>query len=282
MQYTDTMKFSKTRTGQKLARFKNTANQWNKKHSHSVTTWQERAKFDFEFGPGYNRYGINSGVTIEEIPQYKGGTKTFKTPYSNLWFHCDPSEIAGHRAHDDSHDLIRLDHTGYYCDDFQNETVRGIVGVFRWGKKVYIVPGIMYSGSDCHYFDLTQCETLTPSDAFDDRGYQTDTLADTMCEVARVADRMAERTGEENREADQEHQAEQLCEQLQDKIQETRETVRKLIKEIKSAGKAFSPTICETLCDKVQDLINEIRKCRKAISTVKASPYRYSDFNSLV
>jgi hypothetical protein len=280
MKYTDTMKHSNTRTGQKLARFKHKANEWNKKHSHSETTWQERAKFEFQFGPGYNRYGISSG--FEEITGKSGAKIVTGIRFSNLWFHCDPSEIAGYRAHDDSHDLIRLDHTGWYCDDFQNETVRGIVGVFRWGKKVYIVPGVMYSDSDCHSYDLTQCETLTPSEAFDDRGYQTDTLADTMREVARVADQMAEKTGEESREADQEFQAEQLCEQLQDKIQETRETVRKLIKEIKSAGKAFSPTICETLRDKVQDLMIEIRQYRKAISTVKDSPYRYSDFNSLV
>jgi hypothetical protein len=280
MQYTDTMKHSNTRTGQKLSRFKNKASEWSKKHSHSVITWQELAKHEFKFGPGYNRYGVRSG--FEEMTEKSGAKIVTGVRFSNLWFHCDPSEIPGHRTHDDSNDLLRLNHKGWYCDDFQHETVRGVVGVFRWGKKVYIVPGVMYSGSDCHYFDLTQSETLTPCEAFDEVGDQTDTLADTMCEVARMADQMAETTAEEAREADQEYQAEQLCEQLKDSIGETRIEIKTLIREIKNAGKSFSPAICDALTSKVSELRGHIEECRKALKTIESSPWEYSEFYSLV
>jgi hypothetical protein len=269
-------------TGQKLARFKHKANEYNAKphFAASPIDWRWFAKHELQFGPGYHRYGVISG--FEEIKGKSGAKIVTGVRFSNLWFHCDPSEIPGHRTHDDSHDLLRLNHNGWYCDDFQHETVRGVVGVFRWGKKVYIVPGVMFSDSDCHSFDLTQSETLTPCEAFDEVGDQTDTLADTMCEVARIADKIAEKTGEESREADQEYQAEQLCEQLKDSISETRIEIKTLIREIKNAGKSFSPAICDALTSKVSELRGHIEECRKALKTMDSSPWEYSKFYSLV
>lgn len=252
-----------TRTGRKLQGFKNQAAKRNANYPHlTPSDWRWFAGHAFNFGPGYNRYGMN----------YKG----------HFWFYCEGDSLPGVRHFKKAHDVIRLNHTGWYGDTIQNETLCGIVGVFRFGKTVYIVPGVEYSDSDCDYFDFSRADKLTPSECWDESGHMTDTLDQAIRENARYADQMAQREAEENREEDEKFQAEQLCEQLADSIDKTRAEARALIKEIKTAGKSFSPAICGALREKLGELLGHVRKCRKAIGRINKYPFEYEKFYSLV
>ena len=278
------MQTSNTRTSQKLAYFKAKAEQAAKNNPHAsedYKNWRWHARHAFRFGPGYTRCGISEG--FHELIGKSGKPIRTGLKFKNLWFHCDARDIPGFRSVGYCDELRKsINHKGWFTDNVQYETVRGIVGVFRWGRDVWIVPGVEYSDADCDYFDLTQAEKMYPHEAFWESGDWKRALVDIVQDVALTADRLAESTAEVDREAFIKDRAEQMVENLADAIVKTRAETRALVHEIRKAGKAFAPAICQALREKLEEKRQHIRACRKAIDTVKSEHWRYDEFYGLV
>jgi hypothetical protein len=238
-----------TQASRRLAKFKKQAEA--SKHN---TSWQWYAQHAAKFGPGYNRYSMHK--------QY-------------LHFHCDIDDLPGYRLHKESD-------SGWYADDYQNETITGIVGVFRWGSMVWIIPGVQYSDADCDYFDLSKADTLEPCEAFDNTIDKTTIKLDSLIRSNLwYANQIAERTAEEDREARQEEDRLQLLEDLTQSIKETRGKALQLIKEIKQHG-VFSSAICEALRASLLGLLHHMRECKAAKQSIELQQLVYAKFYKLV
>ena len=176
-------------------------------------------------------------------------------------------------AHAD--ECARIDHRGWFADDYQDETIRGTVTVMRLGKWAYIVAGVTYSNCDCDSLHWDSIEKVPAREAWDDRGDKTDALEEAMRSIAYQADSIAERTAEENREAWQKDQAEQAIEGLRDDITTARIAIRTLAKEIKAHG-TFTPAVCTALSASIRKEWAQVQKWRKRIEDLTDRPYLIS------
>lgn len=140
-------------------------------------------------------------------------------------------------------DLIRLDHTGWFTNDFQDEVMRGVVYRLpsRKGESVFAV-GYADPVND----DAARVEIIT--------GYDIE-------DAARMADSIAERVAEKEREYNEAWQLGTEYNDLADTIEAERQTRRDLIAELKTLRGQVSvstPTICNTLR-------GEMRKAKERI-----------------
>ncbi len=172
-------------------------------------------------------------------------------------------------------DVARINHRGWYADDYCDETVRGTVTVMRLGKWAYIVAGVTYKDSDCDTLYWDSIERMPAREAWDDRGYKTDALENAMRDIAYQADSIAQRRAEQDREAWQQDRAEQKIEELTDEIAMARESIRTLAREIKQHG-AFTPAVCQTLRDSIRAEWRQIQAWRKRIHELTDKPYLIS------
>ncbi len=195
-------------------------------------------------------------------------------PNGNMWLnsHQDAPNIR-HFAHAD--ECARIDHRGWFADDYQDETIRGTVTVMRLGKWAYIVAGVTYkeSDGDCLYWDTI--EKMPAREAWDEHGDKTEALEQAMRDIAYQADSIAERRAEEDREAWQKDQAEQAISELRDDIATARAAIRELAKEIKAHG-AFTPAVCTALSDSIRKEWAQIQKWRERIHELTDSPWLIS------
>jgi hypothetical protein len=152
-------------------------------------------------------------------------------------------------------DILKLKHNGWYTDNFQDETVYGVVLSLRTphGRRYY--PAISSKS-----FDVT---TVYIGDWFEGD--------DAECEAARRADQYAESYAEDAREHDAQFQAEQQIEEARKEIKTTRRQILDLCKEIKQAGKQFSPAICSALTGRVQELLHERQEAFEKIDELKSN-----------
>lgn len=112
-------------------------------------------------------------------------------------FYCDAdAENTGFRHIGDAHEIVRLDYTGWYCDEYQDSLAIGFVLQFpaRNGKPRYF-PAVRFTGSDG--------TTLYPLDTYD-----------TAEDAARVADQHAESIAEREREYNEKFSAQCEIEDL--------------------------------------------------------------------
>jgi hypothetical protein len=290
--YTDLMKFSNTRTGQKLGRFKVKANNTAEKNPHcseDYKTWQWHAKHEFKYSGNskkYQHWGINTGSGSRIVQHRSGVQVTVEDKFSLLWFDREEtiSYIPGIREFKKAQEVCRLQYTGWFTRDDDAETVCGIVGVFRWGKFVHVLPGTFYSDSESHSFNLLKGDKIAACEAYDDTGEKTEELERLMRENARYADQMAERQAEKDREEDTKYRAEEMAEQLAGVVTETRKSVRTLIKDIRGVNGSinFPPEVCAVLRGEIRKRLRTISECRDAIERVKQDPSEYDKFYKLV
>ena len=191
-----------------------------------------------------------------------------------MWLdsHQDAPNIR-HFAHAD--ECARLNHRGWFADDYQEETIRGTVTVMRLGKWAYIVAGVTYSNSDCAALYWDSIEKMPAREAWDERGDKTDALEQAMRDIAHQADSIAERNAEKDREAWQKDQAEQAIEGLREDIATARTTIRTLAKEIKAHG-TFTPAVCTALSASIRKEWAQVQKWRKRIQDLTDQPYLIS------
>lgn len=151
-------------------------------------------------------------------------------------------------------EIIRLEHTGWYCDYFYSETVRGTVLQLpaRHGEPHYI-PAISWTDRDG--------VTVWPLDSYDDKE-----------DCARAADSYAEHAAELDREAAIEDQAEQDIEAAKDDIAEARGFVHALIKDIRDSAN-IKPGICSVLRARIASERETVRQAVETIRKRRDEPY---------
>lgn len=141
-----------------------------------------------------------------------------------------------------SDDVARLDHSGWYADNFQYELVKGAVMSIRTsgrtdtdsGHFTYF-PAISYTKSDC------DAVFLIP---FDDKR-----------EAALYADQLAEEYAEKAREMHAEFQAEQQIEDLKSQLHTINQKTLAVIKELKKA--VLSPALCAVIRENIESAIED-------------------------
>lgn len=168
-------------------------------------------------------------------------------------------ESLGPRWVKDAHEVARLDHTGWYTDEFQNELLIGVVLCFsRKGRDCFLA-GTRHTGSDGVTVD---------SYTYDDEK-----------EAARAADSMAEYAAEEELEWDRKESLKMRIEDLTDELKESRISLRKLLREynvlkrkIRSKTedmfdnfKFQSPILCEALESKIKRDLEHFKDDREEL-----------------
>lgn len=153
------------------------------------------------------------------------------------------------------------DHNGWYTDDFQSDTLSGVV-----------IPIGRHSKTEGHdRSDWTENTGLflagTQHSDWDGVTLYTDTF-DNFRDAARYADWFAEREAEECREEDEKNQREQKVEDLRDDIKRIRKACLTLLRDMRPIRKGmdqFPETVCDALRNQVQRYLNDIRTYRNEI-----------------
>lgn len=151
--------------------------------------------------------------------------------------------------------LPRLDHTGWYIDRFQDETISGVVYRLPSGR-----------GFLAGYTDPWNSE----KDGSGPCNLEFETHA-TETEAARRADRLAELRAEFLREDSLREEAKVRAEDLTQRVADIREEIRELIRGIRES--ILAPSVCRTMRDRIRALRAESREARREASAMLANPY---------
>ncbi|RWE37433.1 hypothetical protein [Mesorhizobium sp.] len=154
-----------------------------------------------------------------------------------------------------AHDLARLNHTGWFVDNDQNETIKGVVFQLsaRDGKPLF-VSGYEDANGNGYSLDFDDIET----------GASGEDCDDAKRDAARYADQIAEWIAEDEREYSAAWQAGSRFAELGDEIKADRKLALELLAERRAArddGKAF-PAICATIRQRVESILETIGEAR--------------------
>lgn len=176
-------------------------------------------------------------------------------PVASSGFRWIENVSCGLRLVGKAHDIIRLDHTGWYINSFY-ETCYGIVYQLpaRNGKTQFVPAVSDPWNADCALVDFSQIEDEKES-------------------AASRADSMAESYAEECRENDAKAQAEGETECLQAEIKEERKTILSLCLELKAARRVLRDceafkTLNTAIREKISNSLSDIRKHRERIEAL--------------
>lgn len=150
-------------------------------------------------------------------------------------------------------DIIRMDHTGWYVDNFQDSTCHGIVVQLpaRNGKPVYL-----YGVTD-PWNKNTGMIAWRQSEWTDDKK-----------EAARWADSQAEYYAEFCREDEARESAKAEIEEAKKRIKEIRIDRKAIMADVRQSG-LLRPKICEAVRSQVQELMEESRTLYKRIKKLE-------------
>ena len=157
----------------------------------------------------------------------------------------------------DAHEIVRLNHTGWYADNFQDALIRGAVCRIRSPRGTLYVPVTYCTEWDGTTHHMRHAE-LAPKGA-SEADHET-----AKRDAALYADHIAEREAESAREADAKFQAEQQIENARAEIHDINAQARALIKEIKAAG-GFTTAVCGALKNQLADYLRERRAAFRQI-----------------
>jgi len=145
-------------------------------------------------------------------------------------------------AHDVARDNNRprlIEHTGWYVDDFQSETVSGAVLQLpaRNGVPQYLA---------------------AVQDPWNDDAFLVDfSIMDDPCDAARTANSMAETYAENAREYQRIANAEQRIDEISDELADNRARVLTILRERRSAPIAAFPALRNAICDRIRTMLTE-------------------------
>jgi hypothetical protein len=175
-------------------------------------------------------------------------------------------KMPGYVDFDDAHNIANRLPLGWYCDTFQDQTIKAAVISIRHPQK-------LNPDNDSHVFYLAG----TYSDSYDGATVYTGKLFEDQHNAAHYADSMAEKEAESMREYDEKFQAEQRIEELKADYHSLNVEGLALIKEIKQAAGNFTPHICTTLKNEIMATVREKRQLRKAIKKLIEQPGTISE-----
>jgi hypothetical protein len=184
--------------------------------------------------------------------------------HSDGLIYADSFEVIGQKMAD-SHEIIRLRHTGYYADLLQYGVIRGAVVLLKTSKGAFYIPATYCTEWDGVTLYMKNAEVV-------EKGLSEDCHEGAKVRMAYIADSIAEREAERARDDDEKYRAEEKVQELREEIVQTRATVRELITEIKSHG-AFTPAICATLRKTVREELERVRNLRAGVEELTNRPW---------
>jgi hypothetical protein len=184
----------------------------------------------------------------------------------------DNFDIVGEKIAD-SHELIRLKHTGYYSDSFQSGVIRGAIVKLKTARGVYYIPATYCTEFDGVTLHMQSAEIV-------EKGLSEDCHEGARVRMAYLSDSYAEREAENAREDDAKFQAEQKIESLKEDKQRAREAARDLIKDIRAQRDRgeIAAGICSLLTRELMQLRQDIKNANAFIKDLKGNYWLSVDY----
>jgi hypothetical protein len=190
----------------------------------------------------------------------------------------DNFDIVGEKIAD-SHELIRLRHTGYYSDSFQHGVIRGAIVKLKTARGVYYIPATYFTEFDGVTLHMQSAE-LVETKGNKRRARLDDCHEGASVRMAYLADSYAEHEAEKAREDDAKFQAEQKIESLKEDKQRAREAARDLIKDIRAQRERgeIAGGICSLLTRELIQLRQDIKNANAFIKDLKGNYWLSVDY----
>lgn len=194
----------------------------------------------------YSKYGYRKGKHISYNPEW--------TPeHSSERYRWVENVSDGLRVVGTADDIVRLDHDGYFTDNFQDETTEGIVYQLpaRNGKEQYVPANTDPCNPDCAVVDFHS-------------------VTDDKKEAARWADSMAENYAEREREYQAKEDAESRLEEIEQEIKDEYKDFRDIVRELRAncdrvTGISVVHQLAREKWQGTKKLIHKLRAERKRI-----------------
>ena len=179
------------------------------------------------------------------------------------------TEKAGLREVGAAHEIVTrntshcpIDHTGWFIDNYECETIAGYVWQLpaRKGQPVYVVG---YKDNNNEGAALIDFEAIYGAYGGDE--YKE---SDELRDAARAADSMAQYAAEKEREYQRQYEREQRIESIAEEIASERASIRALIADIRKAQLDDVPAICATLKGAIRNGLHAITELRSERDTL--------------
>lgn len=225
----------------------------------------------------------------ENVKRYPASGNAWNPPFkaygeSHMRWIENPS-ACGLRFVGFAHEIIRLDHTGYYLDDYCGETVQAVVYQLpaRYGQACYVYGyADPYNGKKGHEFTNPACLSFDIEagqfGGCDGRASNDDGARD----AARFADSIAESFADKTREYAQVDSARQQYDSQGEDIASNRREALALIREIKGLCPCLAdfPAIRVTLRERLESLLDDIRNLRESRDTLESDFGRHDGWKN--
>jgi len=192
------------------------------------------------------------------VPHGFSTTPDFGSPFQTKWWPSAKTRwcenLSGHfRETGKAHELIRLNYKGWFVDNFQDSSTRGLVLQLpsRKGKSLYLAACTDPWNKNCGIVEMC--------------------FYDEKEEAARAADQLAECYAEDAREDDLKQLAESEIAQLKTSIKSTRKHIRTLVTGIRQSK--VSTVVCQQLRNDVRRLRQQVREQLARIQKIQSEPW---------
>lgn len=175
-------------------------------------------------------------------------------------------DMPGYINDTDADKMARLDHTGWFADNFQDDTIRGVVIEFRNPQKFntehaeHDKTHIFYTIGTKH--STWDGVTVYPTEVFE-----------CAREAARRADSYAESEAEQCREDDAQFQAEKQIEELKEEYHAINKSTIALIRDVKKQTDIFPKTVCDLIRDEITEALEERAEKLNKIAKLQDEPW---------
>lgn len=185
---------------------------------------------------------------------------------------ADNFDLIGEKVAD-SHEIINLRHTGYYCDNFCNGVIRGAIVKLRTSRGTYYMPATYCTEWEGVTLHMESAEIV-------EKGLSENCHEGARTRCAYLADSFAEREAERARDEDAKFQAEQKIESLKEDKQRAREEAHSLIADIRAQRQRgeIAGGICALLTRELHQLRQDIKNANAFIKDLRSNYWLAVDY----
>jgi hypothetical protein len=149
------------------------------------------------------------------------------------------------------------DATGFYCDGYANDTIKGGAERIRGARFTLYVPVTYCTGWDGVTYHMADAYRV-------ERGATEEEHEEARRDCAAMAYNLAEREADRAREEDAKYQASEQIAQERAEIHEINKSARALLAEIR--GQEFTENVCAALRHRLREYLADRRACFKTIA----------------
>lgn len=178
-------------------------------------------------------------------------------------------------------ELARLDHNGWFADDFQDSTYRGsVLQVSGRGGRARFVPAYEESDSGGYVVDVSRVFEADPAAEresarrqigaahwrpdMESESYWLEAAAEQAAkDCARAADGFAESAAENARDYSEAWQAGSRFESLGEDVKDWRREALAILKERRAVSGVEAPILCAVIRARVESMLDDIRANRE-------------------